>query len=135
MDQAIKEITIPFLRQEGFKGSYPHFRRVTDDRINLLTFQFSMSASRFVVEIANCPLTGITMSWGLHVPPAKCTAHDMFERHRLGRINHSRDYWFVFDQTQPTNIYEARAKEIISLWDEAQKWWQDNPYQQRIIPA
>ena len=132
MDKAIKEFTIPFLREQGFNGSYPHFRRIQDDKINLLTFQFGMSASRFVVEIANCPLTGIKMSWGLEILPAKCTAHDMFNRYRLGRITHSRDYWFAFDEASSHNIYKEKAKEIISLWDEAEKWWQEDPYQQRI---
>lgn len=132
MDKAIKEFTIPFLRKEGFKGSFPHFRRITGDRINLLTFQFSMSASRFVVEIANCSLNGVTMIWGLHIPPAKCTAHDMSNRFRIGSIKHQKDYWFLFDETLSPDIFKAKAKEVVSLWDEAEKWWQDDPYQQRI---
>ena len=58
MDEAIKEIVIPFLREKGFKGSYPHFRREQGDKLNLLTFQFSLSGPKFVVEISNCPLKG-----------------------------------------------------------------------------
>jgi hypothetical protein len=37
IDQALKEIEVPFLREKGFKGSMPHFRRQQSDRINLMT--------------------------------------------------------------------------------------------------
>ena len=64
MDNTIKEITVPFLREQGFKGSLPHFRRLQRDRINLLTFQFNLHDSKFVVEISNCSYKGILTSWG-----------------------------------------------------------------------
>lgn len=64
MNEVIKAIVVPFLREQGFKGSVPHFRRIKDDRINLLTFQFGLSASQFVVEISNCSPKGIARSWG-----------------------------------------------------------------------
>ncbi|MEX2174453.1 MAG: DUF4304 domain-containing protein [Pirellulaceae bacterium] len=35
----------------GFRGSFPHFRRVGGRRIDLLTFQFSMFGGQFVVEV------------------------------------------------------------------------------------
>lgn len=28
MDAALKQVVIPILREQGFKGSLPHFRRV-----------------------------------------------------------------------------------------------------------
>ena len=71
IDQAIKDITIPFLREKGFKGSLPHFRRPQADGINLLTFQHSLYNTKFVVEIANCPIDGITTHWGKEIPKNK----------------------------------------------------------------
>jgi hypothetical protein len=133
MDQAIKEITIPFFRKHGFKGSFPHFRRFKDDRINLLTFQFSMSSPKFVVEIANCPLTGIIPGWGKEIKPSSCTAHHMDRRLRIGQIKYKTDYWFDFSKESFfENIYKKRAKEIIKLWEEAEKWWIEDPFNQRF---
>ena len=129
MDQAIKEIVIPFLRQKEFKGSYPHFRREKDANLNLLTFQFSFYASKFVVEISNCPINNFETSWGKIIKSADCRVHYMGNRLRLGSKKHNRDYWFEFEnETVSGNIYHKRANEIIEYWDEAEKWWGENPY-------
>ena len=136
MDNAIKEITIPFLREQSFKGSLPHFRRFKDDRINLLTFQFSLNSSKFVVEISNCSPKGIVTPWGKEISPSKCSAHDMYKRLRIGSIKNKGDYWFDFSK-EPLlgNIYKKRAKEIIDLWDEAEKWWEEDLLEQRFAMA
>jgi len=132
MDKAIKEIAIPFFREQGFKGSFPHFRRTKEDRINLLTFQFSLYSAQFVVEISNCSVNGILTSWNKEIKPANCTAHDMLRRYRIGSIKNKTDYWFDFSKELIfLNIYKKRANEIIKLWYEAEKWWQDDPYEQR----
>ena len=127
MDDAIKNIVIPFLRAEGFKGSYPHFTRVKDDRMNLLTFQFSLYSSKFVVEIANCANSGTILA-GKKIEPSKCRVHYEGMRLRIGSIKNKNDYWFDFNKESIfTNIYKKRAKEIITLWPEAERWWVENP--------
>jgi hypothetical protein len=132
IDKAIMEITIPFLREKGFKGSLPHFRRVQDDRINLLTFQHSLYDEKFVVEIANCPTKGIKTTLGEEIKPNKCTAHDIGRRLRLGSEKHKTDYWFDYGKSAlSSDIYKKRAKEIIDLWDEAELWWRNDPFEQR----
>ncbi|XHR97974.1 DUF4304 domain-containing protein [Mucilaginibacter sp. UC70_90] len=111
MDSAIKEITIPFLREQSFKGSFPHFRRFKDDRINLLTFQFSLNSSRFVVEISNCSPKGIVTPWGKQISPSKCNAHDMYKRLRIGSIKNKGDYWFDFSEERLLSfIYKKELK-------------------------
>jgi hypothetical protein len=132
IDSAILKIVVPFLRMKGFKGSFPHFRRIMDDRINLLTFQHSQYSEKFVVEIANCPLNGIKTSWGKEIKPSKCTAHDMDRRSRLGSEKYNSDYWFDYGKTSLfSDIFKKRAHEIILLWDEAEKWWGSDPFGQR----
>ncbi|WP_184549192.1 DUF4304 domain-containing protein [Mucilaginibacter sp. FT3.2] len=132
MNDAIKTITIPFLRAQGFKGSFPHFRRMKDDRINLLTFQFSLSSPKFVVEISNCSPKGIARSWGNPVKPSNCTAHDMHRRLRLGNSRNEGDHWFDFSKDVLWgNIYQQKAKEIIELWQQAEVWWAEDPHDQR----
>ena len=41
MNNALKKVAIPFLREQGFKGSLPHFRRKNETNIDLITFQFN----------------------------------------------------------------------------------------------
>ena len=38
MKKALSEQVFPMLRNAGFKGSYPHFRRITADKVDLLSF-------------------------------------------------------------------------------------------------
>lgn len=133
IDQAIKEITIPFLREKGFKGSLPHFRRLQSDRINLLTFQHSLYDKSFVVEIANCSAQGITTQWGKEIAKNKVTAHDMGERHRLGSEKHNTDYWFDYGKNSLFgDVNKKLAKEIIQLWDEAESWWNKDSHEQKL---
>lgn len=132
IDVALKEITIPYLRKKGFKGSFPHFRRQQPDGINLLTFQYNLYDAKLVVEIANCPAEGITTSWGKEIPKNKVTAHDMGYRLRLGSEKHGADYWFDYGKKSLfSDIYKKIAKEIIDLWDEAEHWWEKDPYEQK----
>lgn len=129
MDMAIKEIVIPFLREKRFKGSYPHFMRANGESLNMLTFQFSLSGSKFVVNISNCPVEGYTTSWDKFLKPSECRVDYMDNRLRIGSKKHKTDYWYNFEK-EPLlgNIYKKRAKEIIDNWDEAEEWWSANPF-------
>lgn len=133
-DEALKGIVVPFLREKGFKGSMPHFRRQQSDRINLLTFQHSLYDTKFVIEIANCPVDGVITSWGKQIPKNKVTAHDMGDRMRLGSEKQNTDYWFDYGtKSLFSNTFNKIAKEIIELWGEAENWWIKDPYGQKDI--
>jgi len=64
MISSLKSVFVPALRERGFKGSLPHFRRPMQDRIDLLTIQFDRWGGGFVIEISKCAPEGITMPWG-----------------------------------------------------------------------
>lgn len=130
MDKAIKEIIIPFLRNEKFKGSFPHFRRENNGQLNLLTFQFSLYSPKFIVEISNCSIDGMTTTFGKEVKPAQCRVHYMFNRLRIGSLKSGTDHWYDFDK-QPIfgNIFNKRSKEVLKNWCEAEKWWLENPFE------
>jgi hypothetical protein len=122
MDSALKTHFAPALRQRGFKGSLPHFRRQRNNRVDLITIQFDRHGGGFVVEIASWSLDGFTTHWGKFIPALKLTAHDLHpnQRYRLGCPGSSTDDWFRFDQgVSPTAVAER-------LWDhldEAERWW------------
>jgi hypothetical protein len=84
MEKALKEIFVLDLKKNGFKGSFPHFRRVTIDSIDLLTFQFYSSGGSFVIEIAQCPAEGFRNASGVLTPPDKVQVKHVWPRLRLG---------------------------------------------------
>jgi hypothetical protein len=130
MKKYLSKKVIPVLRQNGFKGSFPHFRRVLKDRINLLTFQFDRSGGGFVIEIANCSTGGLTTSWGKKIEPDKLTAHDLNTRKRIQSNMKTPDSltddWFRYDK-KPLfgfgNIYNSVCKNVLSKLPIAEDFW------------
>ncbi len=145
MIASIKEIVVPQMRERGFRGSFPHFRRRTDRQIDLLTFQFDRNGGGFVIEISRCPPGGITTSWGKEIPPAKVTAQDLHpdERQRLQPFGGGgTDSWFrydsrpppsggfvarfwkiLFSSSEPPISYDSVAQSVLPFLDQADEWY------------
>lgn len=123
MIASLRKVFLPALRERRFKGSLPHFRRIGDKQIDLLTVQFDRHGGGFVIEIAKCPPEGITTYWGKEIPPNKVTAWDLhpYDRRRLGSPRAGEDgHWFRFDDGTPT---DSVAKSAALFLTEADHWW------------
>ncbi len=132
MIKYLSELVIPILREKGLKGSFPHFRRITNDKINLLTFQFDRHGGGFVIEIANCQPNGFTRPCGDMVKPTKMTAHDLFKRKRIqanmDTPNSLTEDWFRYDKQYLFgfgNIYKKVCKDVLSKLDIAEDYWKN----------
>lgn len=124
MDTALKEAVIPILREQGFKGSFPHFRRVNETNIDLITFQFNKWGGSFVVELATCTKEGTTMSWGEKIPPNKVTAHHINERFRLGATSlEDEGIWFSYEKARSVEDYTAVAEHVLKLLNTSDESW------------
>ena len=122
MDEALKLYVVPALRERGFKGSLPHFRRLRTDRVDLLTIQFDKHGGGFVVEISQCAVEGVTTHWGKHVPASKVTAWDLHPDQRLRlklRDGSGTDSWFRFDRDE----YSEVASQVLSRLGDAEAYW------------
>ena len=122
MDEALKLYVVPALRERGFKGSLPHFRRLRTDRVDLLTIQFDKHGGGFVVEISQCAVEGVTTHWGKHVPASKVTAWDLHPDQRLRlklRDGSGTDSWFRFDRDE----YSEVASQVLSRLGDADAYW------------
>lgn len=116
MTNSLKNIVVPYLREHGFKGAFPHFRRQNEDNIDLITFQFNRHGGSFVVELAVCPADGVTMSWGEKIPPNKVTAHDVNDRYRLSENPNDPDArWFNYEAAKNQEDYDLVAKKVKNL--------------------
>lgn len=132
MIKNLNEIVIPVLRQSNFKGSFPHFKRITTDRVNLLTFQFDRSGGGFVIEIANCNRGDFRTSYGREIKENKITAHDLNKRKRI-QSNMSTNSsltadWFRYDKKHLLgfgDIYKKVCKDVLSKLDIAEDYWKN----------
>lgn len=130
MIATLKQLVIPHLRALGFKGSFPHFRRLLEDRTDLLMFQFDRYGGGFVVEIAKCPPGDFVTSWGERIPAKKLEVYYLHpdRRFRLGTASTGEDHWFRYDHGghwRRHQVFERLAHEVVQLLDEqAVLWWQ-----------
>lgn len=130
MIRALQDVLVPVLRARGFRGSVPHFRRLEDARIDLLTIQFDRYGGGFVVEIAKCPLEGVVHPNGKRIEPSRVTAQDVSRRLRLGARSESGDHWFRYDtaldRLAGDRRFGRRAQEVVALLDrQAEPWWEN----------
>jgi hypothetical protein len=123
MVTALKELFVPALRARSFQGSLPHFRRLADDGVDLLTVQFDRHGGGFIIEVSRCGVDGVTTHWGKHIPAKKVRAWDLHpnKRHRLGSPALGIDgRWFRFDSGSSC---EEIAKIAVTYLQEADRWW------------
>lgn len=132
MNLYLKENVEPHLRLLKFKGSFPHYRRIIDNKVNLLTFQFDLSGGGFVIEIANCYVSEDTLLWEERIPANKLTAHDLFTRKRIQSNmttdNSFKEDWFRYDKKYLWgfgNIYLKICKDILSKLDLMEEYWKN----------
>jgi hypothetical protein len=127
MVKALNEIVVTKLREKGFKGSFPHFRRPGKDKIDLLTFQFDTGGGGFVIEISKCPSDGITTYFDEYISPNNVTAWHMPPNKRLRlqpKQGSSTSDWFRYDKSvRLGDVFEKTAKEVLPFLEKAEKWW------------
>ena len=107
MEKALGSAVIPWLRKQGFRGGLPHFRRLADASVDLLTVQFDKNGGAFVVEIARCPPEGVITHWGKVISPDKATAWDVHptRRRRIqAEDGAGTEGWFRFDRHPPDQL-------------------------------
>jgi len=133
MIAALKDKIVPVLKARGFKGTFPHFRRLTNSGIHLLTFQFDKWGGGYVVEVAACSSAGVKMHWGEQIPPNKVTAQHVNKRLRLGASDSKTDHWFRYDRGGLFKFgdpYEKAANEVLPYLDgQAENWWRQESEQ------
>lgn len=126
MINSLKNTVIPELREKGFKGSFPHFYRKTEERADLLMFQFSMWGGVLYVEISKCPLEGYKDDiTGELRAPNKVKVYQIgggspFNRIRIGKEG---DGTFCFSVENSDEV----AQQIKQSLAEAEEWWSSYP--------
>lgn len=138
MDRALKDILVPELRGLGFGGSYPHFHRLREGHVDLLTIQFNKYGGSFVAEIAYVGSDGQNLFFEERrgAEPKSLRAGDTTERLRLGSDPASKDplrrgdHWFKFSGFSLSALFgdrcRKRAEEVVArLREQGLPWWDD----------
>jgi hypothetical protein len=130
VDTQVKRLTVPLLRQRGFKGSYPHFYREIDGHVDLLMFQFRLDGSRFVVEISFADRNRKNVYFRPETPVNRLQVSATTKRHRLGGAGKPGDdaAWLKLDHEPRTTQAQHFSKLALRVNDllvtEAEPWWE-----------
>ena len=84
MDSALKSGAVALLREFGFKGTYPHFRRFFTERIDTIGFQFSQWGPQLYVELGVADPDGFTLLDGTRFPAKTLKYYECPARKRIG---------------------------------------------------
>ena len=125
----LKNLSVPLLRELGFKGSFPHFHRSVGDHVDLLTFQFRLDSSSFIVEISYADPERKNVYFRPETPVPKLRASATTKRHRLGKqTEHGDGRWFELEHgfmTTQAQHFKKLAFEVNDLIvREANVWWE-----------
>jgi hypothetical protein len=101
MNRALTGTVVPALRTRGFTGSFPHFRRLSPSKTDLLTFQFANAGGAFLIELAEGPADELISPSGVHIPARKLKTWDLNPIQRV-RVRSGEDgpldLWYHFDR-------------------------------------
>lgn len=108
MKNALIKYVIPTLTNKGFVGNYPHYKKIYNDRIELLVFQTNKWGNSFTVEISTVFLPSRNRDSnffsGEFETIENATVWDTNYRYRLKGMF---DGWFYY-----TDVYKQKIKSM-----------------------
>lgn len=112
----LDRVVVPVLRQKGFTGQSPHFRRITAARIDLLSVFFDPHHHGFVFKFGRCGPEGPVARNGKRIAPDKATV-DHLMLAQLAWISpdaQAKDaaFWFRFEPGNEQSMQEAARNAV-----------------------
>lgn len=121
-----KHRTISVLRQNGFTGSFPHFRRIRESQIDLLSIQFDKYGGGYRICLSKCPTQNIKDILNKNVEPRKTTAWHFGDRYVSD--------WLRYDDASEDKIQTVAEKlslESIAFLNIAEQYWEGKVVQRQ----
>lgn len=123
MTKALKDVVTPLMRQRGFKGTCPHFRRIGQDRTDLFMFFFDKHGDGFVIEIGQCPPDGYSSPVREHIPAEKVKTWDLYSTQRA-RVqprpaSRSTADWFRYEDAKTSDDFTRTAESVLPFVEQA----------------
>ncbi len=110
MRAALNRTVLRALRDAGFAGTHPHYRRTSPGgrAMDLVSFQTDKWGGGFLIETASCPAKDIRDWAGQRVSPRSVTAQHISARRRLPKSITRRD-WYRYDDAGDSVRFERVA--------------------------
>jgi hypothetical protein len=124
MMTALTAVFVPVLRQRGFVGSFPHFRRKLDQRIDFLNVQFNRYGGSFCLNIGQTGPDGLEDPDWPDLSLAATTVGHLRYRSRVGKGFLAKQ-WFEFGPksqyslkpARPVSFYESIAADAVRAFE------------------
>ena len=132
MMEALKAHLFPELRQRGFKGSFPHFRRESPDRIDFVMIQFRRGGGGLAINIGQSGPKGMAEGPWAELPVEKLTVGHLSARSRISTGFWGGSTWFEFGPhsyddpkpAKPAQFYRGVAEKALQRFaKEAEPWF------------
>jgi hypothetical protein len=122
MRVALKAVITPILREGGFTGACPHFRRLAKERYDLLTFYFDKYGDSFVIDIGQC-----STDWAhaaQRTPPNQKLNPWYLEAHQRARVQpgpyiSNKGSWFHYNGADTPEDYRRVAESVVPFVEQA----------------
>lgn len=98
MKNALTEYFVPVIEEMGFSGGFPHYRRIRDKRVDLLSIVFDKWGGSFKVEISYADMSGGDSNLLFPVNDINPDELTIFKTKRNYKLPSSDD-WFSFCDT------------------------------------
>ena len=130
IEQSLRTICIPTLKEHGFKGSFPNFYRNSNDFISLVNFQFFSSGGSLCVNLSFAGPKRENVFYKPDLPAKDLRVSNCKVQVRLGAPDLIGDKWFSFGATSYGELRgnpvppDLLATEISGLLvSQAIPWW------------
>ena len=135
MMKALAADFVPVLRERGFVGSFPHFRRKLDQRIDFLNVQFNRHGGRFCLNIGQTGPDGLEDPNWPELSLAATTVGHLRYRSRVAKGFLAKQ-WFEFGPesddsskpAKPVSFYERVAADAVRAFEkDGERWFNKQP--------
>ena len=129
MRKSLRARVLPALRQSGFSGDFPHFRRQTTTHFEFVTFQFNKYGGSFIIELGQWPIAQPVPDDAAGMPFAKLNSWclPLAARARLSPALRDRPQrWFSYKPTlfgRSDARFDRAAKDLLGKLPEVLAWF------------
>lgn len=117
----------PVLKERGFTGRFPDYRRISTEAVHLLSVHFARHKPAYAMEIACAPLTGLNVA-GHMVAAEELTAWHVLGPARFRIGPDAPDQWFTYKAPlfSVGNWYRRASLAAVPYIDsQAELWWKE----------
>ena len=137
MLKKLKERLEPELRRRRFTGSFPHYRRFTPHKTDVLSVNFEERTRSFRIEVAELPPSDFSAPNGVWVEVNNATTFDALtsDRARLTPQPGKSKYDFIYGSTlflRSEVRFERAADSVVALLPQADAWWKGERHQPNV---